>query len=289
MADHAPEDSTDVNPHRLLLADAAAEIRADQIAREKARPQNVGEGTARFVGDALSGVALGAAALVMGPYQGYKQSGPKGIVGGTLGGIAVGVATTTLGLGSGIASFAQGASRTAQKINPPSRDPRLVVVDDDHAAATDGADASTDRAKLRDSNASADANASARSFNEETVNIKEVYFAERKLLYAELMADYSAESTAASMDGLAPPVDNELYHVLDVEVDATPAQIRKAYYRMAQKYHPDKHPDDPEATEKFQQVGQAYQYVSPHRTLLFTSHSDHAWNRLMPLVHQYQF
>ena len=63
----------ELTPHKQLLMDAAAEIRNDQLAREKSRPQNVGEGTLRLLGDSLGGVALGAAAVVMGPVQGYKH------------------------------------------------------------------------------------------------------------------------------------------------------------------------------------------------------------------------
>lgn len=231
-------ESTDLNPHKQLLVEAAAEIRADQKAREDARPQNLGEGTLRLVGNTLGGVAVGTAAVIMGPYQGFKESGPKGIVGGALGGLAVGVASTTIGIGSGIAQFAQGASRTASKINPPKRDPRLVVSEEDNGEAD-------------------------RSISSEAPpSIKEVYLDERIRLYGDLMNEHSAESAAASMDGLSAPVEDQLYQVLNISPDATPAQIRKAYYRMAQRYHPDKHPDDPEATSKFQEVGQAYQYVS---------------------------
>lgn len=232
-------DSADANPQKQLLMDAAAEIRADQVAREKARPQNVGQGTMRLVGDSLGGVALGAAAVVMGPVQGYKQSGPKGIVSGALGGVALGVASTTFGIGSGIANFVQGTSRSAAKLNPPKTDSRIII---DHAG--NGLITGSDP--------------------------KQAYLLERKRLYAELMAEHSTESAAASMDGLVPPVDNELYHVLEVEVDATPAQIRKAYYRMAQLYHPDKHPNDAEATAKFQKVSNAYQYVPCLSLLKYT-------------------
>lgn len=221
---HPTTESADSNPHKELLVEAAAAIRQEQVDREKRRPKNVGEGTLHLVRDSLGGVAVGTAALVMGPVQGFKEAGPKGILGGFLGGIAVGAATTTYGIYSGMSSFVQGASRTASKISPSSEDPRFLVSDSkaDHS-------------------------------------IKEVYMTQRNDLYRELMAEHSAESAAASMDGLSAPVDQSLYNVLDVQVDATPAQIRKAYYRMAQRYHPDKHPDDPNATERFQEISHAYQ------------------------------
>jgi len=53
------------------------------------------------------------------------------------------------------------------------------------------------------------------------------------------------------------------YDVLQVEPSASKAQIRKQYYHLARKYHPDKvGKDDKEAAEKFKQVSEAYQVLS---------------------------
>jgi hypothetical protein len=46
---------------------------------------------------------------------------------------------------------------------------------------------------------------------------------------------------------------------LGVDVKATAAQIKKAYYLKAMKFHPDKNPDDPAAEEKFKSISEAYQ------------------------------
>lgn len=239
------EQSEDVNPHKQLLLEAAAEIRADQIAREKERPQNVGEGTLRLVQNTLRGVVFGTASVVLGPVEGYKQSGPKGIVSGTLGGLAAGVATTAFGIGSGIMGFSQGAARTARKMNPPSKDPRFEVEGAKEPSGSSNMD---------------NAASSLRAFDT-SHSIKETYLEERKRLYNDLMAEFTAENATASMDGLTAPIDKGLYDILEVDVCATPDQIRKAYYRMAQRYHPDKHQGDMAATEMFQKIGNAYQYV----------------------------
>ncbi|OMJ25721.1 putative J domain-containing protein [Smittium culicis] len=57
------------------------------------------------------------------------------------------------------------------------------------------------------------------------------------------------------------PIETEYYEWLNVSHQATASEIKKAYYVLALKYHPDKNPA-PEAETKFKQISQAYQTLS---------------------------
>lgn len=54
----------------------------------------------------------------------------------------------------------------------------------------------------------------------------------------------------------------DLYAALGVKKDATAAEIKKAYRKLARKHHPDVNPGNKEAEEKFKQISEAYDVLS---------------------------
>src|SRR5688572_10844614 len=54
----------------------------------------------------------------------------------------------------------------------------------------------------------------------------------------------------------------DYYEVLGVAKNASEADIKKAYRKLALQYHPDKNPDDKQAEEKFKEAAEAYEVLS---------------------------
>ena len=56
--------------------------------------------------------------------------------------------------------------------------------------------------------------------------------------------------------------NKDYYAVLGIEKTADDKELKKAYRKLAMKYHPDKNPDNKEAEEKFKEVNEAYEVLS---------------------------
>ena len=54
----------------------------------------------------------------------------------------------------------------------------------------------------------------------------------------------------------------DYYEVLGVQKNATADELKKAYRKLALKYHPDRNPGDKEAEEKFKEAAEAYDVLS---------------------------
>ena len=54
----------------------------------------------------------------------------------------------------------------------------------------------------------------------------------------------------------------DFYDVLGVSKDSSADEIKKAYRKLALKFHPDKNPNDKDAESKFKEAAEAYEVLS---------------------------
>ena len=54
----------------------------------------------------------------------------------------------------------------------------------------------------------------------------------------------------------------DYYEVLGVDKSVSEKDLKKAYRRVAMKYHPDRNPDNKDAEEKFKEASEAYEVLS---------------------------
>ena len=68
----------------------------------------------------------------------------------------------------------------------------------------------------------------------------------------------------------------DYYKVLGVERNASQDDIKKAYRKMARKYHPDLNKDDPNAKDKFQEINEANEVLSdPEKRKKYDEYGEH--------------
>lgn len=88
------------------------------------------------------------------------------------------------------------------------------------------------------------------------------------------------ESADAAAEASQVDMPDSLYAILGVAPDASDAVIRRSYYLAARELHPDKNPNDPAATLKFQRVSEAYQILSnPESRAMYDKHGEDGLDR----------
>lgn len=195
------------------------------------KPRDAVAGTASGLKTVAKGVGLGLAALVAQPYIGAKQGGAKGFVKGVGAGMLACTASTLTGTGIGTVQVIRGVMNT----------PRAIV--------------QKSRGQVW--------NAETRTWEVDWYSLPE----EAELVLNEnFIKDSSKAGSSSKGSASRRPAkkvqDRTLYDLLEVQPEATDGEIRKAFYKQSLALHPDKNPDNPEATQKFQTISDAYRVLS---------------------------
>ena len=225
-------------------------------------PNNAMSGISRGAGTLITGsltaAAVVAAAPTIGTKMGYNSNGIGGaIVGfsaGAILGVLLGSVVAVTSVVSSINSIGYGIVRT----------PGAIL------AAVDGKDWD----EMAQEWVFSDLKEDARN----TLSLSEEEYLRQLKAGGSSKAVFSAFNHGTTIDD-APGNANDdtpreardvrergLYDVLGVEPDATPAQIKKAYYIQARKNHPDRNTGDDTASARFQKIGEAYMVLCDERS-----------------------
>lgn len=205
------------------------------------QPKHAVSGLSQAVANIGAGVAGGVGTLLAMPILGAREEGATGFVKGLGAGVFGAVALPVLGVVSACKSLAEGVANTPAAVR----------------ACAEGKEWDTESNEWKWYDLRAEADEVLRPGAEDK-------FTERRRRRQERRQQQQASD--ASREAEPKPEknvhDTALYDVLEVTPSASDGAIKKAYYRLALKFHPDKNPGDAEAQAKFQNIGQAYQVLS---------------------------
>jgi len=235
------EANNKVNDESAAKQQEEAKAQLDSILNQT-RPKNLKEGLTSGVGNIVSGAVGAVGVAIIAPTAGAKRGAEQGgIIGGTVGlvggavvGVVGAVAVAASGAVSGVTQIGRGIMAVPKSITEPRKGKHW----DEHAGSWVETNLDSKEKELEKVPA-----------NDDDI-----------LGEARLEAEQDKAETGATEGVVA---DTYYYDVLDVEPNATNARIKKQYYTLAKKYHPDKvGKDDEEAANKFKDIAEAYQVLS---------------------------
>ena len=195
---------------------------------------NIGGGLLSGMGSVLAGVAGGAAALLAAPIMGARDAGAKGAAVGLAAGMVAFVALPVAGVMSGIGEVVAGAANTPSAMQAKAQGKEW----DEHAQQYAEYSLPEELERLR------------------AVDVDSAFSSPTP----------DAAAAAGGRKAAGPVVATGMYDALGVDPAATEGELKRAYYKRSLRLHPDKNPDDPDASTKFQEVARAYQVLSDPTT-----------------------
>ena len=78
---------------------------------------------------------------------------------------------------------------------------------------------------------------------------------------------------------MASPDFKDYYGILGIQKDATEKEIKRAYRKLARKYHPDLNQDNPKAEEKFKALNEAHEVLSDPEKRKKYDHFGQCWQQ----------